>query len=168
MQEKANQIANEYGISRETLSNLLDSESKWNPDAYNPKSEDRGIAQISRIWHPEVTDKCAFDAECAMRWTAKRILDGYSYEWSVCNCYSQVKAIKGKIPLMNKIVPNSPPSIGSIAIFDYKGVKHVGVVTALQAETFTLREANFEPCKAGTREISYQDKNLVGFYGQTI
>lgn len=164
MQELAKQIAGEFGISYKQFSNLLDSESKWNPDAYNAKTQDRGIAQISRIWHPEVTDECAFDAECSMRWTAQRLLDGYSYEWSVCNCYAQAKAIKGKLPKMENLKPNGPISVGSLAIFNYKGVKHVGVVSTINSVSFTIREANFVPCRASSRTISFTDKALVGFY----
>jgi hypothetical protein len=29
-----------------------------------PRSTDRGLFQINDRWHPEVTDKCAYDARC--------------------------------------------------------------------------------------------------------
>jgi hypothetical protein len=57
-----------------------------NPDCINPKngSYDRGWFQISRKWHPEVSDECAFDLECATE-ASIDILNRLGFdEWS-CN-----------------------------------------------------------------------------------
>lgn len=40
-----------------------------------PKSKDRGLFQINDRWHPEVSDRCAFDARCNAR-EAFRISEG--------------------------------------------------------------------------------------------
>ena len=71
LQERANLVAVSHEISPILFTNLIESESQWNPEAYNEKTGDRGLLQISERWHPEVTDECAFDADCAMDWAAK-------------------------------------------------------------------------------------------------
>jgi hypothetical protein len=38
-----------------------------NTTGNTPPSTDRGIAQFNDYWHPEVSDACAFDPECAIR-----------------------------------------------------------------------------------------------------
>jgi hypothetical protein len=40
-----------------------------------PKSKDRGLFQINDRWHPEVTNRCAFDARCNAE-EALRISEG--------------------------------------------------------------------------------------------
>lgn len=51
---------------------VVDSESQRRPDATNtvgnsPPSTDRGLWQLNSYWHAEVSDTCAFDAECSSR-----------------------------------------------------------------------------------------------------
>jgi len=55
-----------------------------NPDCINPKNDsyDRGYFQISRLWHSEVSNRCAFDAECATQETIRIIRDRGWGEWS--------------------------------------------------------------------------------------
>lgn len=83
----------------------------------------------------------------------------------MCNCYQYVKAVLGHID--GPITRNSPPTKGSVAIFDYKGVPHYGVVTELKVDGFTIREANYEPCKTGSRFINWNDPHLRGFWMAT-
>ncbi len=51
---------------------------------YPKNSIDRGIFMINDYWHKEITDECAFNIECATRWTIERINAGYQTEWA-CN-----------------------------------------------------------------------------------
>lgn len=164
LQEKANRIAIQFGISTTTLSNLIYSESRWNPNATSSQG-DRGIAQINFISHAEVKDACAFDPECAIRWTAQRIKQGYSDEWVACNCYSYLKTKIKNLPKMDDIVPNSKPQIGGVAIFYYgHGTKHVSYIKDIGRGILTLQESNFQPCLISPREVSVDNKNLVGFW----
>lgn len=60
-------------------------ESRLNPDAINYNQghgTDRGIYQINDKYHPEVSDECAYDLECATKWTMWRINSGYQEEWA--------------------------------------------------------------------------------------
>lgn len=74
------------------LIRLATCESNLNPLAenkhnnYPSNSTDRGLFQINNYWHYEVSDACAFDIECATKWTMDRINKGYQSEW-VCNKY---------------------------------------------------------------------------------
>jgi Lysozyme like domain len=43
-------------------------------------SRDRGLWQINDYWHPDVTDKCAFDKNCNA--TAMARISGYGADWT--------------------------------------------------------------------------------------
>ncbi len=156
-------IADEYGINRALMTNMAWSESRFEPLSDN--GYDRGLFQINRKYHPEVSDECAFDAECAARWTAQRIKDGYSHEWVSANCYLLVQARLGrKLPLMKDLKPNSMPRIGAVAIFNYKGVPHYAEVISLHQWHFTQFESNYIPGLIGYRDVKWTDRALVGFW----
>lgn len=86
-------VANEKGFTEiDKLIRLAECESTFNPacgelnnpECINPKnaSYDRGWFQISRKWHPEVSDECAFDLKCATS-ESIRILDERGWdEWA--------------------------------------------------------------------------------------
>jgi len=57
-------------------------ESRFNSKAVGDNGSSRGLFQIHRGYHPEVSDVCAFDAACATRWTMQRINAGYQREWA--------------------------------------------------------------------------------------
>lgn len=160
LEEQVVSAAEEVGISTTTLFNLAWSESRLNPQADNGK--DRGIVQISRQHHPEVSDWCSFSAPCALRWAAERIKAGYSYEWTVCNCYSYVSLFE-RLPRMGDLVPNATPAVGRVAVFQYK-VKHIAVITKLEERGFWVKEANYKPCLVGERFVGWGDKALLGFW----
>lgn len=150
-----------YGVSSTSLANLVWSESGNDPLADN--GVDRGIAQISRVWHPEVSDKCAFDTACALDWAAQRIKAGYGYEWTSGNCYSYVSMFV-RLPKMSEVLPSKTLGLVKVAIFDYRGVKHVALVTSSTQNGFWVQEANYKPFKIGPRFITWGDKALIGFW----
>lgn len=160
----ATRIAISHGVATSTFHNLITNESGWNEREFS-NGEDRGIAQISKRWHPEVSDECAFDAECAMTWAAQRIKDGYIHEWVVCNCYAFVKTKIPTLPKTKDLVPNiGNPVPGGVAIFDYNGVKHYAYIQSVVQGSFVVSEANYEPCALGKRTILTTDSALVGYW----
>lgn len=159
----ADRIAIAHGVSTTTLSNLIFSESRWNPEATST-TKDRGITQISSIHHPEVTDECAFNPECALDWTARRIADGYGYEWVSMNCYLAVKLKIKNLPKMAEIVPNTELATSTIAIFSYRNVKHIALVESVKKDSFVVWESNYRPGLIGRREVKINDPALQGFY----
>ena len=166
LQELATQIAGKYGVPATTLFNLIESESDWNPDAYNERSRDRGLAQISEIYHPEVSDEEAFDPEFALNFAAKTLAEGSEYQqYVVCNCYSLVKTKIRGLPKMVSIIPNTPePIAGMVAVFDYSGTKHIAYITGVDTTGIEIFEANYEPCKVSSRFVSYDDPHLLGYW----
>ncbi len=65
------------------LLQLAHCESRFNPQTTNAtnNSYDRGIFQISRKFHPEVSDATAYDVTLSTEWTINRIRQGYLSEW---------------------------------------------------------------------------------------
>ena len=67
-------------------------ESRLDPNATNSEgntpaySKDRGLLQINDYWHPSVSDECAYNPSCAIRYTIKMIEEGRQSEW-VCDKY---------------------------------------------------------------------------------
>lgn len=58
---------------------------KESQDGQNLTGDDgnsRGAWQISKTYHPEVSDSCAYDLTCSTEWALKRILEGKANEWS--------------------------------------------------------------------------------------
>ncbi len=57
-------------------------ESQWNVNALGDHDHSRGLFQISNIYHPEISDACAFDYKCATQFFLKQVLNGKVAEWS--------------------------------------------------------------------------------------
>lgn len=163
LEEKADRIADEWGVPRETLRNLVTYESQWNPNARGDSGHARGLVQIHDVFFPDVTDEQAFDPGFSLNFAAKAIKEGWEHRWSVCNCYSLVKSKIGHLPLMAGIQPSGlPPEIGGVAIFNYNGVKHVALEVAFEETGFWVFESNYEPCKVGKRFVRFDDPHFVG------
>jgi hypothetical protein len=85
-----------------------------------------------------------------------------------CSCVQYAISLGADIPLVDASrIPatTSQPYIGATAVFYYpdSGLHHVAVVTAVQDDSFTVHEANYLPCEAGTRLVSLDDRRLLGF-----
>lgn len=162
LEEMSDRISGEYNISKSTLRNLVWSESRWKPDADN--GEDRGLVQINREHNPTITDEQAFDEEFALNFAAEKIAKGEEYLWTACNCYSLVKTKVQGLPKMKDIKPNTfEPVVGSVAVFDYDGLKHVAYVTEVHADSFKVFEANYQKCLISSRTVDKNDRSLQGF-----
>lgn len=157
-------IANEYKVATVTLQNLVQSESTGNPKAVGDGGCSLGLVQINLCAHPKITKEEALDPEFALRFAAQAISQDKAYQWTVCNCYSYVKVkTKKQLPRMATIVPNSTAKVGSIAIFNYSGLKHIAVVTSVHEGGIKISEANYEPCLTGERSVKLTDPALIGF-----
>ena len=145
------------------MDTIITEESKWNPNTVGDGGYSFGLVQINTKYH-DITREQALDPDFSLRFVAQALKDG-NEDWlfTACNCYQYMKLFK-KVPKMADIVPNTTPSVGSIAIFYYKGVKHIAYVTALEAEGFFVKEGNYKKCKKTTRFISYTDPALKGFF----
>lgn len=160
----------EHDVPEQTLLNLVESESNWNPNAVGDKGCSFGLVQINVCANNNPKEKYyatkeqALDPEFALIYAAKAIKAGDESRWTPCNCYSFVSILTD---IEGRVTPNSTPNKGSVAVFDYDGVPHYGYVTELRVDGFTIREANYEPCKAGVRFVKWEDPSLKGFYTPT-
>ena len=85
-QDEVMSMLKEAGIDVEYASEIIDCESKWNPDNFhvNKGSIDRGLWQINSVHHPEVSMSCSYDPICATRESIRIIKTRGFGEW-VCN-----------------------------------------------------------------------------------
>lgn len=165
LQEKAGMVAESFGISTTTFASLIQSESSWNPEADN--GYDRGLVQISRVFHPEVTDEQAFSPDFALNWAAQQIKDGNLDSWTSCNCYLMTKTFIPDLPKMKYLTPNSPLRKGAVAIYDYKGIPHYAYVTSVQNDPIyghTEAGSNLKPCELYKRFVPENNPYLVGYW----
>ncbi|MGH9679334.1 MAG: hypothetical protein ACRD4Y_05250 [Candidatus Acidiferrales bacterium] len=70
------------GVSPRVAEWIVSHESSHRPGITGDGGESRGLWQINRNWHPEVSDACAYDVRCSTRWSLERIREGHSNEWS--------------------------------------------------------------------------------------
>lgn len=131
---------------------------------------DRGLVQINRDAHPEVSDAQAFDAEFALNYAAHALASSTEDQFVVCNCYAYLKTRVPGLPKMVQIVPNGTPKIGAVAIFAYKDkrtgkmVKHVALIEKMTAMGFSVAETNYTKCLFDRRSVEWDDSHLVGFF----
>jgi Transglycosylase SLT domain len=74
--------ATEYGVNPKLALWIVKHESGFNPRARGDGEASRGLWQISRIYHPEVSDAMAFSVASSTEWSLERIRSGKVNEWS--------------------------------------------------------------------------------------
>lgn len=87
IKEQIKQIAEDHNFEWvDYLLRLAECESHFDQYADNQtnSSNDRGVFQISKKWHPEVSDECAYDINCSTKWTMWMIESGHQSQWA-CN-----------------------------------------------------------------------------------
>jgi hypothetical protein len=72
----------EYGVNPKLALWIVRHESEFNPHAKGDGEASRGLWQISKIYHPEVSDAMAFNVASSTEWSLERIRSGKASEWS--------------------------------------------------------------------------------------
>jgi hypothetical protein len=72
----------EHGVNPKLALWIVKHESQFNPYAKGDGEASRGLWQISRIYHPEVSDAAAFSVVSSTQWSLERIRSGNVNEWS--------------------------------------------------------------------------------------
>jgi hypothetical protein len=72
----------EYGVNPKLALWIVKHESQFDPRAKGDGEASRGLWQISKIYHPEVSDAVAFNVTSSTKWSLKRIRSGKANEWS--------------------------------------------------------------------------------------
>ena len=172
LRARAKEIADEYGVSFEIMDRIIEQESQWNPTAIS-ETGDYGLSQINLKYHPDITEAQALDPEFALRFLAQTIKAGDEWKYTECNCVSTVKLKISNLPKMAEIIPNAQsPKVGGIVIFQYGKNKHIAYIEKISytdKDNFMhLYEGNMEKCKIGRRVISFNDKNITGFFNMPL
>jgi hypothetical protein len=71
-----------HGVSPKLALWIVKHESQFNPRAKGDGEASRGLWQISKIYHPEVSDAMAFNVRSSTQWSLERIRSGKANEWS--------------------------------------------------------------------------------------
>ena len=71
-----------HGVSPKLALWIVKHESQFNPRAKGDGEASRGLWQISKIYHPEVSDSMAFNVRSSTQWSLERIRSGKANEWS--------------------------------------------------------------------------------------
>ena len=74
--------ATEFGVNPKLALWIVKHESEFNPRAKGDGEASRGLWQISKIYHPEVSDAMAFNVASSTEWSLERIRSGKANEWS--------------------------------------------------------------------------------------
>jgi len=72
----------EYGVNPNLALWIVKHESQFNPRAKGDGEASRGLWQISKVYHPEVSDAEAFSVASSTQWSLGRIRSGKVNEWS--------------------------------------------------------------------------------------
>jgi hypothetical protein len=70
------------GVNPQVAEWIVTHESRHHPEATGDGGESRGLWQINKAWHPEVSDACAYNVSCSTDWSLERIRAGHIDEWS--------------------------------------------------------------------------------------
>ena len=72
----------EHGVDPQLALWIVKHESSFNPRAKGDGEASRGLWQISKIYHPEVSDAEAFGVRSSTDWSMQRLRAGKVNEWS--------------------------------------------------------------------------------------
>jgi hypothetical protein len=70
------------GVDPQVAEWIVTHESRHHPEATGDGGTSRGLWQINKAWHPEVSDACAYNVACSTDWSLRRIRAGHIDEWS--------------------------------------------------------------------------------------
>lgn len=162
LEEQIARVAVSHNIPTSTLYNLAESESSLGEERVGDNGKSCGVIHFHKDYYPEENSRCD-DDEYILNRAAEMIAIGEGSKFTPCNCYSFAKLF-ASLPKMADIVPNTPyPRVGDIIILQYR-VKHIAVITKVTESGIWVKEANYIPCKTGSRLIEWGDKNVKGYY----
>ena len=74
--------AEALGVSVVSSSWVISHESQWCTRMTGDDGQSRGCWQISRVYHPEVSDWCADNLVCSTDWSLRWMLAGHIDQWT--------------------------------------------------------------------------------------
>ena len=88
-------IAQQENVDSDLAVRVCSCESSYNPDAKNWNEGygfDRGLYQWNEYYHPEISDKCAYDPECATRKFCQAVKANHLSWWNASRACWQKKS----------------------------------------------------------------------------
>jgi soluble lytic murein transglycosylase-like protein len=79
--------ATKYDVSRETLKNIINCESDFNPKAIGDFGTSYGLVQIHLVAHPDISKADAYDPIFSIDYLAKSIKNGKGNQWT---CFKSI------------------------------------------------------------------------------
>ena len=73
-----------WGVSSTTIYKIIEGESNFNTLAVGDKGMSRGLVQIHKKYHPDITDEMAFDPDFSINFLASNLAKGRCSWWTVC------------------------------------------------------------------------------------
>lgn len=77
------------GVNPELAICIVTHESQLDPSKLGDDGNSRGLWQISKIWHPEVSDAVAFSEVSSTQWALDWIKKGHIKQWSTFKEYCE-------------------------------------------------------------------------------
>ena len=81
LENMVSSYAKDIGINPAYASCIVSHESQWS-DRAGDDGNSRGLWQISKIWHPEVSDAIAYSFQSSTLWALNWIAQGHAKQWS--------------------------------------------------------------------------------------
>lgn len=107
MLSKVTDVAKNFNVSESLLWYMVSNESARGPDGsflpcvdgdthlIDPNGtphRSRGILQINEFFHPNVSDREAYNVMFSLEWTATKIRDGMCHLWTTCRNYKNKRS----------------------------------------------------------------------------
>lgn len=169
LQEKADRIAIENGVSTTTMHAIIDTETggTWDPSRVNHETGDYGLVQINLRYSPDVTKEQALDPDFALNYLAKEIKAGHESRWVGCSCVQTAKALGVPLPKgdAEDLIPNSDyPHVGGVVKIKYGNVYHVAVIKKVTEKGLEVRGGNKVHCRITNDFIALNDPRILGYW----
>lgn len=123
------------------------------------------ITDGALVANPVVVEKLYKDWQKEQELKKKRTSGGF------CSCVIYAKALTGysqSVGNARNWPKNSPvPVVGGIVITNESRVGHVGVITSVNGNEFTITEANYSRCKKGIRTLNVSNPSILGYWQNT-
>ena len=166
LHEQAQQIAQEFDVPFSVMNKIITDESNWNPDppGSNDGGDSVGIVQINLPNHSYITRSQALDPIFSIRYLASEIAAGRESQWTICNCFTELKRLGVKIS-RGEFNPNTPyPRVGGAVFLIYGGVKHYAYVESVASDGIHIKESNYYRCERSQRVLSFNDSHIIGYW----
>lgn len=82
VKERIEHYAALYGVSSKIMNTVVNCESGYNPDARGDHGKSRGLVQIHSGYHPQISDKMAYDPDFSLDFLAKNLAAGKGSMWT--------------------------------------------------------------------------------------